>query len=95
MSDDEAPHHGARFRFDLEEASGSRARYRVVITTPGAQHHAEATVSPEAVRVGSYDGTVEDWAQKSAVAFLEVVARAFHEDTGWPRRVQRWRQARD
>ncbi len=95
MSDDEAPRHGARFRFDLEEASGRRARYRVVITTPGAQHEAQASVSPDEVCVGSYDGSVDDWVQKSAVAFLEVVARAFHEDTGWPRRVQRWRQPRD
>lgn len=95
MSDDEAPRHGARFLFELAEVRGSEARYRVAITTPEARSHADAVVTPDTVRVGGYDGAVEPWAQKSAVAFLEVVARAFDDEIGWPRRVQRWRQARD
>lgn len=95
MSDDEAPRHGARFRFELATTSGAAARYRVVITTADARRHADAEVTPDTVRVGSYDGAVEPWAQKSAVAFLEVLARSFDEEIGWPRRVQRWRQARD
>lgn len=95
----DAPAHGARFRFDLVEASGSTAIYRVLVTASSARATAQARVSAPMVnarvQVGPYEGAIEPWAARTVVAFLEVLARSFDEETGWPRRIERWRKERD
>lgn len=94
MTDLERPSHGARFGFELLEAQGARARYRVTVAWETAQAEAEAIVTDSSTSLGAFDTPPEAWAAKSALAFLEVLQRGYDEEAGWPRRLQRWRQQR-
>jgi hypothetical protein len=98
-ADRQAPAHGARFSFELLGGEGDHARYRIEIATQGGSASGEARVGAgEAglgeAELGTFDGPVEPWAVETALAFAKVLARSRDDETGWPRRLHRWRAPR-
>jgi hypothetical protein len=94
MSAIERPSHGARFSFERVAVDGESARYVVRVVEAEREAEAEARVSPAALELGRFEGSIEPWAGKAARAFLEVIQRGYDAEAGWPRRVQRWRAQR-
>ncbi len=92
MSDVERPQNGARFSFELLESEAGRARYRVTVVSDTDPAIATAIVTPDRVDLSAFEGPIDAWGAKSALAFLEVVRRGWDEEAGWPKRLQRWRQ---
>lgn len=93
-ADQQAPAHGARFLFELIEDEGDRARYRIEIATTGGSARADVQLGPGLAELGAFDAPVEPWAAEAALAFAKLLARGRDEETGWPRRLHRWRSPR-
>lgn len=91
------PASGGRFDARLLEHDDREARFQVEVGTPEGRWSARAAVS-------ATDGTVEisQWsgpgnAPEWLVGYLRAALRAAfrgHADTGWPRRITRWREER-
>lgn len=87
------PSHGARVL--LEREAGDTVRYRVSIYEPSALHVTLAHIDAGAVRIDPFTSAPPAWAVTYAERMLLGLAKKHASDGAWPRRLLRWRDARE
>lgn len=87
------PAHGARVV--LERESSTEVRYRVSIYEPRALHTSVALIEGSAVALEPWSSEPPAWALGFAERLLKGLAKKHAADGSWPRKITRWRDARE
>lgn len=85
------PSKGGRVRMKLLGAAEDGASYRVTLSSEQRHWEADWWIGVQRNLRGSFSESPPDWLLK----FFEALARTLyrqHADSGWPRRVTRWRE---
>ncbi len=89
------PDHGARVVLERESADGVAATYSVTVYAPGTTRYStQAKLSDTGVTTAGWDPAPPAW----IAVFVDRLLRSFaksHAGGPWPRKVTRWRDARD
>lgn len=89
------PAHGARIVLEREAIEAASARYRVLIYEPSARHECIANVGASGVAFEAWTGQPPEWAVTFARRLLEGLPKKHAADASWPRKLTRWRDARE